>query len=80
MKFHTLTHTTGDRLMVEALEDFASRFQNTDVLLYLIPCTEAYANLVWRNRTELESRYVIADLLEMQRVWFGNPVKKEEQK
>ena len=78
MKFHTVTHTTGDRLMVEALSDFAERFQHTDALLYLIPCTESYANLLWRNRTELENRYVIANLGEMQRVWFGAPLKKEE--
>ena len=78
MKFHTVTHTTGDRLMVEALSDFAKRFQHTDALLYLIPCTETYANLIWRNRTELESRFVIANLGEMRRVWFGTKIKKEE--
>ena len=79
MKFHTVTHTSGDRLMVMALEDFASKYQNTDVLLYLIPCTEAYANLIWRNRTELESHFVIASRVEMERVWFGsNTIKKEE--
>ncbi len=80
MKFHTVVHTSGDRLMVTALEDFASRYQNTDILLYLIPCTEAYANLLWRNRAELESRFVIADRMEMERVWFGTSTVGKEKK
>ena len=71
MKFHLLSHTSGDRLMVEALEDFAKKLEKTDVLLYLIPCTEPYANLVWRNRAELEPYFMIADKSEMYRVWFG---------
>ena len=78
MKFHTVTHTSGDRLMVEALEDFARHLKKTDVLLYLIPCTEAYANLVWRNRAELESYFMIADKPEMDRVWFGKSQRQEE--
>ena len=78
MKFHLLSHRSGDRLMVEALDDFVKRLEKTEALLYLIPCTEAYANLVWRNRTELESRFVIADKQEMYRIWFGEPPKKED--
>ena len=78
MKFHLVTHTSGDRLMLEALADFAAPYEKTDALLYLIPCTEAYANLVWRNRAQLESLFMIADRPEMYRVWFGDVKRKED--
>lgn len=78
MKFHMVSHRSGDRLMIEALDDFVKKLEKADALLYLIPCTEAYANLVWRNRADLESRFVIADKPEMYRVWFGEPLKKED--
>ena len=71
MKFHSVRHGIGERLMVTALQDFAEQLDHADLIFYLIPCTEAYANLVWRNRSELESRYVIASPREMRRVWFG---------
>lgn len=77
MKFHLLSHASGDRLMLTALEDFVSRLDNTDALPYLIPCTETYANLVWRNRATLERRFVLADKPEMYRVWFGRAPEKE---
>ena len=79
MKFHTVTHRSGDRLMVDALSDFAEHLAHADVICYLIPCTEAYANLLWNNRAELERRFVIADKPEMYRVWFGESISKEEQ-
>ena len=78
MKFHLISHRSGDRLMIEALDDFVKKLEKTDALLYLIPCTEAYANLVWRNRTDLESRFVIADRRQMYRIWFGESPKKED--
>lgn len=71
MKFHIIRHTVDERLLIHALHDFAGQLENTDVILYLIPCTEAYANMVWHNRDELERRFVIADKPEMNRVWFG---------
>lgn len=71
MKYHIIRHTAKERLMVRALIDFAEQLGNADVILYLIPCTEGYANMVWENREILESRFVIADKPEMQRVWFG---------
>ena len=71
MKFHNIKHTAGERLMIDALTDFASQLGNADVILYLIPCTEEYANLVWEKHEELEGRYVIASRDEMYRVWFG---------
>ena len=82
MKFHTIHRTSNERLMIKALKDFSKQLENTDVILYLIPCTEHYANLVWHHRDVLERRYVIADKPEMFRVWFGEenisiPVKKE---
>ncbi len=71
MKLHTVRRTTDERLLLQALEDFATQRSNTDVILYLIPCTEEYANLIWNHREALERLYVIADRAEMYRVWFG---------
>ncbi|MBQ7335292.1 MAG: hypothetical protein IJW92_02315 [Clostridia bacterium] len=80
MKFHVIHRTCDERLLVQALVDFADRLENADVILYLIPGTEEYADLVWRRQEELETRYVIADKAEMARVWFGedSPRLKEE--
>ncbi len=71
MKFHTVRHTTDERLLLQALEDFATQRSNADVIPYLIPCTEEYANLIWNHHEALERLYVIADRAEMYRVWFG---------
>ena len=79
MKFHIIQSTTDEELMVRALTDFSEQLSNRDVILYLIPCTESYANLVWNRRDELERRFVIADKAEMYRVWFGeepSPMKE----
>ncbi len=76
MKFHTVRHSANGRLMVTALQDFAEELNHADLIFYLIPCTERYANLIWRNRAELESRYVIANPAEMRRVWFGKTEEK----
>ena len=81
IKFHIIRHSaTNDRLMIEALTDYALQLGNKDIILYLIPCTEHYANLIWQNRDELERCFVIANKLEMQKVWFGEeiPTEKEE--
>ena len=61
--------------MMDALFDFADQLENADVILYLIPCTEAYANMVWHGREDLETRFVIADQAEMARVWLGDTVE-----
>ena len=71
MKFHQINRTADEQLMQSALLDFASQLENRDVILYLIPCTEVYANMIWQNRDDLERRFVIADRREMMRVWFG---------
>ena len=82
MKFHTIRRTSDEMLMIHALEDFSKQLENADVILYLIPCTEHYANVVWNHRDTLERRYVIADKPEMFRVWFGEdapkPIVKKE--
>ena len=57
--------------MLTALKDYANQFRHADVILYLVPCTEIYANFIWRNREELEHDYVIAGQTEMEQVWFG---------
>ena len=72
MKFHQIPRTADERLMMDALFDFANQLENADVILYLIPCTEAYANMIWHGRDELERRFVIADRAEMTRVWLGD--------
>ncbi|MBQ9773637.1 MAG: hypothetical protein IJW30_03140 [Clostridia bacterium] len=71
MKFHVIRQTQDERLLIQALHDFADQLGHADVILYLIPCTEQYANLVWARHEELESRYVLADQAEIIRVWFG---------
>jgi hypothetical protein len=81
MKFHRIRHTVDEKLMLHALIDFSEQLGNADVILYLIPCTESYANLVWHNRDLLESRYVIADKKEMHRIWFGEePIQVKGEK
>ena len=71
MKFHVIQHASGDRLMLNALKDYAAQLENADLILYLIPCTVDYANFVWRNHTELERHFVIANQPEMEKVWYG---------
>lgn len=73
MKYHIVSSTHEEKLMVQALLDYASQLENADVILYLIPCTERYANMIWHHRSILESRFVIAEKEEMERVWFGAP-------
>lgn len=81
MKFHMIKHTSDERLMTQALHDFSDQLGGAEVILYLIPCTEEYANFVWAHCEELEGKYVIASKEEMYRVWFGEefptPLQKE---
>ena len=80
IKFHIIRHSaTNDRLMIEALTDYALQLGNRDIILYLIPCTEHYANLIWQNREELERCFVIANKLEMEKVWFGEKIPNEKE-
>ncbi len=80
MKFHIIRHSAGnDRLMLKALSDYAEQLGNAEVILYLIPCTERYANMIWQNRDILERKFVIADKPEMERVWFGENSTVEEE-
>ena len=79
VKYHTIQHSAGDLLMLTALKDFAKQLGNADLILYLIPCTEDYANFIWRNKEALEPFFVVADQPEMDRVWYGDePIKKED--
>ena len=78
IKFHTVRHASGDRLMIDALKDYATQLGNADLILYLLPCTVEYANLVWRNHEELERFFVLAKQEEMDRVWYGEPAKRKE--
>ena len=77
VKIHIVRHgSSGDRLMLTALKDYAKQFRHVDAILYLVPCTEEYANFVWRNRGILEVDYVIAGQSEMEQVWFGNTTEE----
>lgn len=77
MKFHPVPSTEGEQLMLQALSDFSAQLEHADVILYLIPCTEHYAHVVWQNRDVLESRFVIADRAGMEKVWYGKYQEKE---
>ena len=78
MKFHVIQKTQDERLLIQALQDFADQLGHADVILYLIPCTERYANLIWSRHEELEGRYVLADQTEIIRVWFGEEVEQRK--
>ena len=80
MKTHTVKHTAGEMLMMQALTDFSEQLGNKEVILYLIPCSEEYARMVWNNRDTLERRFVIADKQEMERVWFGDTAEESPKK
>ena len=60
MKFHRVGHTHREELMLQALLDFSNQIGNQDTILYLIPCTREYAEMIKQNRELLESRFVIA--------------------
>ncbi len=77
VKYHPIQRSAEGLLMLTALKDFAKQLGNADLILYLIPCTEDYANFVWRNREVLEPFFVIADLPEMERVWYGDKSDRE---
>lgn len=80
MKFHVIRRTTDQRLLIQALNDFAEQLGNADVILYLIPCTQEDAAMVWEQREDLERRFVIADRAEMHRVWFGEDLPTQKRK
>jgi predicted ATP-grasp superfamily ATP-dependent carboligase len=77
MKFHVVQHTKDEHLMVQALTDFADPIRNADLILYLLPCSEEYVSMIWESRETLESRYVIAELDEIDRL-LEEKEKKEE--
>ena len=60
MKFHRVGHTRREALMLQALLDFSNQIGNQDTILYLIPCTREYAEMIKQNRGLLESRFIIA--------------------
>ena len=70
LEFHTIPKTLDDRLLCEALLDFASQYQHTDTILYLIPCTERYAGMLWYHGAKLESHFVIGDTVPFAATWL----------
>lgn len=60
MRFHRVGHTRGEKLMLRALLDFSEQIGNQDTILYLIPCTREYAEMIRKNHKILESRFVIS--------------------
>ncbi len=73
MKYHVIHHTENEQLMIHALHDFSSQLDGADVIPYLIPCTEEYANLVWEHHEALERRFVVADRHLLQSAWLEDP-------
>lgn len=61
MRFHRISHTSGERLMLQALLDFSDQMRERDTILYLVPCTGEYGVMVQKNRALLERRFVIAE-------------------
>ena len=80
MRFHTVPHTKDEHLMLHALTDFADQYRGADIILYLIPCTEEYASMIWCFQKELEARYVLADRAQIEQVWFGSEAAEAKQK
>ncbi len=72
MRFHLVKSTANERLMLQALLDFSEQIGNRDTILYLVPCSREYAELIRQNRACLESRFVIA---ESPRASCGSPSK-----
>ena len=60
-KFHRVRPTREETLLLQALLDFAKQLGNADLVLYLIPCTEAYTGFVSAHKAELEGAFVLAD-------------------
>lgn len=77
-KFHTVPRTEGDRLMLRELTDFSAQLEGMDVLPYLIPCTEAYAGMIWNHSGELESRFLIAEPWEIEQAYLAETELGEE--
>ncbi len=61
MRFHIVGKTENEELMFQALCDFACQLENRDVVLYLIPCTKGYTDMLKRHKKSLERFYVFAD-------------------
>ncbi len=72
MKFHLVHNTAGEQLMLHALLDFAAQIDNADLILCLIPCTNAAKEIIWTHRNDLESRFIITDKPADLRVLLGS--------
>lgn len=57
-KFHKIPRTTQNRLLSEALLDFAEQQKNTDLVLCLIPCSQSAAAVAKALQGELEGHYI----------------------
>lgn len=61
MRFHKIPSACSERLLLEALQDFADAAEGSDALLCLIPATPKHASLLQRHRDLLERRFLLAD-------------------
>lgn len=62
MRLHSVSPSKGDRLLLEALQDFAAPLAGSDAILYLIPCTARHASFLKRHRDLLERQFILAEM------------------
>ena len=60
-KYHAVAGFENEELLLIALRDFAAGVQNRDVVLYLIPGTDAARQFMEQNRAQLEPNFVLAN-------------------
>ena len=68
LKVHPVRATENERLLLDALCDFANQPENRDRILWIIPCTPACIELVNRNRSALERLAVLINRDDLERM------------
>ena len=61
VKLHIVRKTPEEQLLLHALLDFARQLDHADRILCLIPTSSEYADLLLKNREELEAYYVLTE-------------------
>ena len=62
MRLHPVSPSRTDRLLLEALQDFAAPLAGSDAILYLIPCTAHHASFLKRHRDLLERQFILSEM------------------
>ena len=76
MRFHSVGHTQNEKLMVQALVDYADQLDNKDAVLYLIPSSKEYFKTIVEHQRLLETRYVIATKKDLAVLTPREPLKE----